>query len=123
MSTSKLSDEGQSGVCVACSHFSNSSAISGNSGCLKQHQHEPIHIHLHKLSRFQAILNTLNVSDGLVYWGLTPQQQPGSYQGGENDDEISFLVEETGVPGGNHRMSVRLRVWISFPNQSLVNPW
>ena len=39
----------------------------------------------------------------LGYWGLTPQQQPGSYQGGENDDEISFLVEETGVPGGNHR--------------------
>ena len=22
------------------------------------------------------------LSDGLVYWGLTPQQQPGSYQGG-----------------------------------------
>ena len=21
--------------------------------------------------------------DGLVYWGLTPQQQPGSYQDGE----------------------------------------
>ena len=21
--------------------------------------------------------------DSLVYWGLTPQQQPGSYQGGE----------------------------------------
>ena len=21
--------------------------------------------------------------DGLVHWGLTPQQQPGSYQGGE----------------------------------------
>ena len=40
----------------------------------------------------------------LAYWGLTPQHQPGSYQGGENDDdEISFLVEETGVPGGNHR--------------------
>ena len=39
----------------------------------------------------------------MVYWGLTPQQQPGSYQGGENDDdEISGLVEETGVPGGNH---------------------
>ena len=31
----------------------------------------------------------------LVYWGLTPQQQPGSYQGGDDDDEISFLVEET----------------------------
>ena len=39
----------------------------------------------------------------LVYWGLMPQQQPGSYQGGGNDDdEISFLVEETGVPRGNH---------------------
>ena len=23
------------------------------------------------------------ITDGLVYWGLTPQQQPGSYQGGE----------------------------------------
>ena len=34
-----------------------------------------------------------------IYWGLTPQQQPGSYQGGE----INFLVEETGVPRGNHR--------------------
>ena len=28
------------------------------------------------------------------YWGLTPQQQAGSYQGGE----ISFLVEETVAP-------------------------
>ena len=25
----------------------------------------------------------LYIPDGLVYWGLTPQQQPGSYQGGE----------------------------------------
>ena len=25
----------------------------------------------------------LQVQIGLVYWGLTPQQQPGSYQGGE----------------------------------------
>ena len=24
-----------------------------------------------------------NIVQGLVYWGLTPQQQPGSYQGGE----------------------------------------
>ena len=32
-----------------------------------------------KLSQFvQAIPNIT-----LVYWGLTPQQQPGSYQGGE----------------------------------------
>ena len=23
------------------------------------------------------------IGGGLVYWGLTPQQQPGSYQGGE----------------------------------------
>ena len=36
---------------------------------------------------------------------LTPQQQPGSYRGGDyDDDEMSVsLVEETGVPGGNHR--------------------
>ena len=40
---------------------------------------------------------------GLVYWGLTPQQQPGSYQGGEMMMKSVFLVEETGVPGGNHR--------------------
>ena len=46
------------------------------------------------------------VGFGLVHWGLTPQQQPGSYQGGEMmmmKSVISFLVEETGVPGGNHR--------------------
>ena len=43
---------------------------------------------------------------GLVYWGLTPQQQPGSYRGGDYDDndKISvLLVEETGAPGGKHR--------------------
>ena len=41
-----------------------------------------------------------------MYWGLTPQQQPGSYRGGDNDDEVSVsLVEETGVPGGNHRLT------------------
>ena len=33
-----------------------------------------------------------------------PQQQPGSYRGGDDDDEMSVsLVGETGVPGGNHR--------------------
>ena len=26
---------------------------------------------------------TVHKSVWLVYWGLTPQQQPGSYQGGE----------------------------------------
>ena len=49
---------------------------------------------------------------GLVYLGLTHQQQPGSYRGGhddddddddgddDDDDEISVsLVEENGVPG------------------------
>ena len=35
------------------------------------------------LTRF--LLKTLNtsVTISLVYWGLTPPQQPGSYQGGE----------------------------------------
>ena len=38
------------------------------------------------------------------YWGLTPQQQPGLYEGGDDDDEMSLSqVEETGAPGGNHR--------------------
>ena len=41
---------------------------------------------------------------GLVYWGLTPQQQPGSYLGGADDDDMAVsLVGETGVPGGNYR--------------------
>ena len=31
---------------------------------------------------------------GLVYWGLTPQQQPGSYQGGDDDDEMSVSLVE-----------------------------
>ena len=32
------------------------------------------------------------------------QQQPGSYRGGDYDNEMSVsLVEETGIPGGNHR--------------------
>ena len=39
---------------------------------------------------------------GLV--GLTPQQQPGSYRAGDDDDEMSVsLVEQTGAPEGNHR--------------------
>ena len=39
-----------------------------------------------------------------LYWGLTPHQQSGSYRGGDDDVEMSVsLVEETGVPGGNHR--------------------
>ena len=39
----------------------------------------------------------------LVYSGLTPQQQSGSYPGGNCDGEMSVsLVEEIGVPRGNH---------------------
>ena len=40
---------------------------------------------------------------GLVCWGL--KHQPGSYRGGgcDNDDMSVSLVEEIGVPGGNHR--------------------
>ena len=37
-----------------------------------------------------------------VWLGLTPQQQLGSYHGGEMMRMVS-VVEETGVPGGNHR--------------------
>ena len=40
----------------------------------------------------------------LVYWGLTPQQQPGSYRGSVDDNEMSVSpVEETGAPGRKHR--------------------
>ena len=34
---------------------------------------------------------------GLVYWGLTPQQQPGSYQGSEMMMMKSVLVWFIGV--------------------------
>ena len=39
----------------------------------------------------------------IVYWDFTPQHQPGSYRGGDEDEMSVSLVEETGVPGGNHR--------------------
>ena len=40
-----------------------------------------------------------------MYWGLSPQQQPGSYGGG--DDEMSVtLVEETGAPGKKFTMAL-----------------
>ena len=39
--------------------------------------------------------------DCMVHSGLTPQQQSGSYQAGDDDDEISVSrLEETGAPGG-----------------------
>ena len=31
--------------------------------------------------------------DGLVYWSLTPQQQPGSYRGSDYDDRWFGLLE------------------------------
>ena len=37
---------------------------------------------------------------GLVYWGTATARVISRRW---NDDEISFLVEETGIPGGNHR--------------------
>ena len=45
---------------------------------------------------------------GLVWFRLlgliASQQQPGSlYRGGDDDEMTVSLVEETGVPGGNHR--------------------
>ena len=40
----------------------------------------------------------------LVYWGLTPQQQPGSYQGGEMMMMKSVIWwRKPEYPGGNHR--------------------
>ena len=38
---------------------------------------------------------------GLVYWGLTPQQQPGSYQGGE------MMMMKNQFSGGGNRRSRR----------------
>ena len=35
------------------------------------------------LAGTQACPTLVRCQIGLVYWGLTPQQQPGSYQGGE----------------------------------------
>ena len=37
--------------------------------------------------------------------GLTPQQQPGSYLGSDDDNNemLVSLVEETRAPRGNHR--------------------
>ena len=33
----------------------------------------------------------------MVYWGVTPQQQPGSYQGDDDDEMSVSLVDETRV--------------------------
>ena len=38
------------------------------------------------------------VTNGLVYWGLTPQQQPGSYQGGEMMMESVFRWRKPEYP-------------------------
>ena len=53
---------------------------------------------------------------GLVFRALTPQQQPGSYRGGDNDGEMLVsLVEETGAPGGNYRPTTSN--WQTFTQQ------
>ena len=76
--------------------------------------HDPLSLH-HRYGKEDYRIPTTGrgVGKGLVYWDLTPQQQPESYQGGnddddddDDDDEMSVsLVEETGIPGGNHRTS------------------
>ena len=43
----------------------------------------------------------------VLKFGILPQEQPGSFRGGDDDDDetSALLVEETGAPGGNHRLS------------------
>ena len=36
-------------------------------------------VHVHNM----YAMHTIHAQFGCVYWGLMPQQQPGSYQGGE----------------------------------------
>ena len=51
----------------------------------------------------------------MVYWGLTPQQQPGSYRGGDDDDDEMSVTSGrgTGVTGVNHRPSTASN-WQTF---------
>ena len=56
-----------------------------------------------------------------------PQQQPGSYQGSDDDEMSVSLEEETRVPGGNHRPMAYKRITQSPCNYSdpiyfYVNP-
>ena len=58
----------------------------------------------------------------LVYWSLMPQQQPWSYQGSDDDDEMSVsLVEETEAPGGNHRSMASN--WQTFTHVYIYGLW
>ena len=53
---------------------------------------------------YAGISSLINIVWFIYYRGLKlrPQQQPGSYRGGDGDDEMSVsLVEETGEPRGN----------------------
>ena len=64
----------------------------------------PYHLILREMDSVVSVGPIPTDSTGLVWFrGLTPQQQPGSYQGGEMMMKPVFLVEETGAPGGNHR--------------------
>ena len=93
-------------------------------GTVHTFTYKPIHIHGNRSTRTQAtrpgqlaprtqdnshptmsqLAPDSMLRVGLVWFrGLTPQQQPGSYQGGEMMMKSVFLVEETGAPGGNHR--------------------
>ena len=42
----------------------------------------------------RLLLAPIIYNGSLVYWGLTPQQQPGPYRGGDDEMSVS-LVEET----------------------------
>ena len=89
---------------MTSSHFKGTSSIKSVKSSPLSHERDLFHLLVgDKLNISRMLLLVLECLNGLVYWGLTPQQQPGSYQVGENDDELSYLVEETGVPGGNHR--------------------
>ena len=45
----------------------------------------------------QLIRDVLYGFTGLVYWGLPPQQQPGSYRSGDNDDDDEMSLCTTSM--------------------------
>ena len=54
------------------------------SSCTLQGRRQPFLVWLNILLKVGSLESTrMGGWFGLVYWGLTPQQQPGSYQGGE----------------------------------------
>ena len=62
-----------------------------------------IHVRVH-VSECMCIhlLGTYDLHIWVFYSGLTPELQPGSYQGSDDYVMSTSLVEETRAPGGNH---------------------